>query len=355
VITITTFTPTGSEQVKTLFGQQVQHCYLPLDSIVATTLFLKRLQPKAMVFMETELWPNLIAQCHQQNIKLMLINARLSEKSMRSYRKISWLITPTIAKFDRILAQSQVNQDNYLALGANNEHCQLVGNLKFDISVNADVEAKRVELSSFLPKERKVWLVASTHPGDEKIALAAFEIIKQHDHSILLVIVPRHPERFQQVGQLCEQYGNKLIKRSGKTPVLSDTNVWLLDSLGELLAAYSLADVVTMGGSFSPIGGHNPLEPALFSKPVIVGPNMSNFSEVKTQLDHQQAIVQLHGDNDFSAQLSAKVIHCLTDKAYSAALGENAFEVVKENQGASLKSVMQLKALLPPHFNNSSD
>ena len=152
-ITVTTFTPTGSAQVSKLFGKQVQHCYLPLDNIISTQLFLQRLKPQAMVFMETELWPNLIAQCQAKNIKLLLVNGRLSDKSMGSYQKLNWLITPAIQRFDSILTQSQVNQDNYLAMGASSDRCQLSGNLKFDISLNADVCSQTNRASK--PNNRK--------------------------------------------------------------------------------------------------------------------------------------------------------------------------------------------------------
>ena len=346
VITVTTFTPTGSAQVTKLFDKQVQHCYLPLDNIISTQLFLQRLKPQAMVFMETELWPNLIAQCQAKNIKLMLVNGRLSDSSMRSYKKLSWLITPAIQRFDSILTQSQVNQDNYLAMGASTDRCQLSGNLKFDISLNADVAAKQTELANLITENRNIWLIASTHPGDESLALKAFELVKQQDSSALLIIVPRHPERFEQVAKLAEEAGNKVLKRSQKQAVTLNTNVWIIDTLGELLAACALADVVTMGGSFNEIGGHNPLEPALFHKPVIVGPNMSNFKEILAQLISAQAIVQIAENNAMPQTLATQVLRLLSDSTASQLLGKNAYQVVQENQGATQRSLTALRQLI---------
>jgi 3-deoxy-D-manno-octulosonic-acid transferase len=346
VITVTTFTPTGSAQVTKLFDKQVQHCYLPLDNIISTQLFLQRLKPQAMVFMETELWPNLIAQCQAKNIKLMLVNGRLSDSSMRSYKKLSWLITPAIQRFDSILTQSQVNQDNYLAMGASTDRCQLSGNLKFDISLNADVAAKQTELANLITENRNIWLIASTHPGDESLALKAFELVKQQDSSALLIIVPRHPERFDQVAKLAEEAGNKVLKRSQKQAVTLNTNVWIIDTLGELLAACALADVVTMGGSFNEIGGHNPLEPALFHKPVIVGPNMSNFKEILAQLISAQAIVQIAENNAMPQTLATQVLRLLSDSTASQLLGKNAYQVVQENQGATQRSLTALRQLI---------
>ena len=345
-ITVTTFTPTGSAQVSKLFGKQVQHCYLPLDNIISTQLFLQRLKPQAMVFMETELWPNLIAQCQAKNIKLLLVNGRLSDKSMGSYQKLNWLITPAIQRFDSILTQSQVNQDNYLAMGASSDRCQLSGNLKFDISLNADVAAKQTELANLITEKRNIWLIASTHPGDEALTLKAFELVKQQDNSALLIIVPRHPERFEQVAKLAEDAGNKVLKRSKKQAVTLSTNVWIIDTLGELLAACALADVVTMGGSFNEIGGHNPLEPALFQKPVIVGPNMSNFKEILLQLISAQAIVQIAENDTMPQTLATEVLRLLSDNTAAQLLGKNAYQVVQANQGATQRSLTALQNLL---------
>jgi 3-deoxy-D-manno-octulosonic-acid transferase len=345
-ITVTTFTPTGSAQVLKLFGDQVQHCYLPLDNIFSTWLFLKRLKPKAMIFMETELWPNLIAQCENSPIKLLLINARLSDKSMRSYQKIAWLITPTIRCFDKILTQSQVNQSNYLAMGASTKMCKLSGNLKFDISLNNDVIAKQRELKSLLTDNRKIWLIASTHPGDETLALAAFEQVKRQDSNVLLIIVPRHPERFEQVTKLAQDAGYNVLRRSQNQQITLNTHVWVMDTLGELLAACSLANVVTMGGSFSEIGGHNPLEPALFQKPVIAGPNMSNFKEILAQLITAKGIIQLPATSNMPKNLAQEVLSLLTDESSAQTLGRNSYTVVMANQGATTQSLTALRALL---------
>lgn len=345
-ITVTTFTPTGSAQVKKLFGDKVQHCYLPLDNIISTQLFLQRLQPKAIVFMETELWPNLIAQCQNKHIKLLLVNARLSDKSMRSYQKLSWLITPTIQQFNKILTQSQANQDNYLTMGAATKSCELSGNLKFDIALSDDLLTKQKELKDLITEKRNIWLIASTHSGDEALALAAFSKIKQQDSTALLIIVPRHPERFEQVTKLAEDAGNNVLKRSKNQPVTRNMNVWIIDTLGELLAACALADVVTIGGSFNEIGGHNPLEPALFQKPIIAGPNMSNFKEILTQLISAKGIVQIAKNTDMPQILAAEVLRLLSDENAAKYLGKNAYQVIQENQGATTHSLVALQELI---------
>ena len=349
-ITITTFTPTGSEQVKKLFGERVQHGFLPLDVLPCTQLFLSRLQPKLVIFMETELWPNLIAQCVSNKIKLLLINGRLSKNSMKSYQKISPLITPTLNSFEKILCQSHENYENFLLLGAESNRCEISGNLKFDLSVNQATFDKASQLERLLPADRTVWLVASTHEGDEKLALNAFKEIKKQFPTLLLVLVPRHPERFKQVSNLCQNQHYTLAKRSEETQVVAH-DIWLLDTLGELMAALSLADIVTMGGSFSQIGGHNPLEPALFKKAIIVGSNMSNFAEIMQQLQRHDAIVQLPApettdDSEQSRSLARAVIALLKNQQQVNLLGENAHQVVMANQGASARTLAEVKALI---------
>ena len=347
-ITLTTFTPTGSAQVTKQFSSRVQHCYLPLDIFPCTQLFLTKLKPKLMIFMETELWPNLISQCSQKQIKLLLINGRLSANSMKSYKKVSSLITPTLNSFDKILCQSQDNQKNFLQLGANQDHCLVSGNLKFDISINSTILDKKAQLTTLLPQQRQLWLVASTHPGDEEIALAAFKQIKAVFPTLLLVLVPRHPERFNMVEKLCLNHEFTLVKRSDNT-LVETQDIWLLDTLGELMAAYSLADIVTMGGSFSHIGGHNPLEPALFKKSIIVGSDMSNFTEVLQQLKQLQGIVQLpksQSNTEQSSQLANMVISLLQDTAKAELLGKQAHQVVMNNQGASDRTLLQVQELM---------
>lgn len=344
-ITFTTFTPTGSEQVTKLFGDRVQHCYLPLDIWPCTWLFLHTLKPKMLVFMETELWPNLTAQANKRAIKLFLINGRLSEKSYPKYRKLTALITPCLQAFDHILCQSQENQERFINLGANQLNCTVSGNLKYDISLTDAIKQKQIELKKYLPENRPIWLVASTHQGDEDIVLKSLSELLEAQPTLLLILVPRHPERFATIAELASQHFS-LTKRSEKKSVSEQDNIWLLDSLGELMAAFSLADIITMGGSFSQIGGHNPLEPALLKKPIITGPDMSNFTEVQNQLLSAHAIIQLNKDNDLSQQLSNQVTKLLNSPEQQAQLGQNAYDIVQLNQGASDKTLDVLQKLL---------
>jgi 3-deoxy-D-manno-octulosonic-acid transferase len=343
-ITITTFTPTGSAQVEKLFGDSVQHYYLPLDIFCCTWLFLKTLKPKAMVFMETELWPNLIKQAKSHQVKLLLINGRLSEKSMKGYQKLAWLITPTLNNFNKILSQSQDNKQNFLTLGAEAIRCDVSGNIKFDISLTPKIVKQSEALRTFVEGERLLWVMASTHEGDEALALKAFNQLKILFPNLLLVIVPRHPERFDTVASLCSVQGYSIARRSDAVEVTASDAIWLIDSLGELMAIYGLASAVTIGGSFSHIGGHNPLEPALFKKAIIVGPNMSNFTKIQQQLLEEEGVLQL--ENIQSITLVTAVEKILKDEMLQKQLGEQANRVVLANQGASERSLHQLHKLL---------
>lgn len=344
-VTFTTFTPTGSEQVIKLFGDRVQHCYLPLDIVFATELFLQKLQPSLMIFMETELWPNLVAQANKRNIKLLLINGRISNRSIKSYKKLTWLFAPCLQKFNAILSQSTDNQNNLLAIGAQVEQCRVSGNLKYDMLVSNEVQNKQTELNNLLAKNKTYWVFASTHQGDEQLALDAFARLKQQYPNLLLVLVPRHPERFNNVTELAQAQGFITQTRSSLQAVNDNCQVWVLDSLGELMALYGLADIVTIGGSFSAIGGHNPLEPAWFKKPIIVGPNMANFTDIMQQMLNHQALIQLPESQNISAALSDAVTKLLNNSSLAARYGEQAHQVVKLNQGAVDKTLLEIALL----------
>ncbi|MDO6425418.1 lipid IV(A) 3-deoxy-D-manno-octulosonic acid transferase [Thalassotalea sp. 1_MG-2023] len=350
-ITLTTFTPTGSAQVSKIFGEKVQHCYFPLDLWPCSTLFLHKLKPAALILMETELWPNTIAQCARQSVPLLLINARLSNSSMNGYRKLSWLIKPSLQHFEQILTQSTDNKENFISLGSNADNTKVSGNLKYDISITEETSAKTNELKHHIENKRPIWLVASTHPGDEDIILAAFAMIKKAIPNLLLVLVPRHPERFSMVKQRCLEHHWQVVSRSEKLSVTEDHDIWLIDTLGELLSCCALADIVTMGGSFSNIGGHNPLEPALFEKPIIVGHDMANFKEVTQQLHNASGICQLEYSVNssleiISQQLAEKTLSLLNNAEQCQQMGKAALSVVKQNQGASFKTQQAILNLL---------
>ncbi len=341
-ITLTTFTPTGSAQVKKMFAERVQHCYLPLDISFCVHLFFKFLKPQAVVLMETELWPTLIQRCYKSNIKLLLINGRLSANSLKSYKKVSWLITPALTKFSAILCQSADNAEHFISMGAPAEIVSNSGNLKYDIAITAAMTDKIAELNAFITSARRIIVVGSSHEGEEQLLLAAYQQLKVQFPDLLMVLVPRHPERFSTVGQLCQAQGLTTVMRSSKAEVAAHTDVWVIDTLGELFACYGLSEICVVAGSFSDVGGHNPLEAALFAKPIIVGTNMANFKDVKQKLLAAKAMIQLASNNDITVELSK----LLNGPDTCHTLGENALSVVLDNQGATAKSVATLAKLL---------
>lgn len=342
-ITFTCFTPTGSAQIQKLFGDSVQHCYLPLDNWLSTRAFLNAVNPRLFVFMETEIWPSLLHQCSKRNINTMIVNGRLSKKSLPKYKKLNKLITPCLNLMSDIYCQSKENQENFQSLAVASEKCSNVGNLKFDIKINEQIVQKQQELGPLIDQNRALVLLASSHEGDESRFIEHYTRLKKDFPNLLYGIVPRHPERFEAVAELCQNKGLQVVKRSAGVVIQPSDDVWLVDTLGELLAVSSFADFVVMGGSFSNIGGHNPLEPALFQKPVIVGPDMNNFTEIMEQLEQAQAVLKTAGE---VSALGDAMHNLLSDKQQVTTLGENAYSVVQNNQGATEKTRQRMLELL---------
>ncbi|TLU64676.1 3-deoxy-D-manno-octulosonic acid transferase [Thalassotalea litorea] len=351
-LTVTTFTPTGSAQVTKQFGDRVQHCYIPLDNMISVNLFLSTLKPKLLILMETELWPQLIHSTFKRNIPLLLINARLSQKSLASYQKLRWLISPALNKFHRILAQSEENRDRFISLGAAPERVSHSGNLKYDIRLTEALETKVEALRQLPIANHRVVVAGSTHQGEEALIIKAFINVKELYPDLLLVLVPRHPERFDKVQDLCQQHGLAVARRSANDAIGEQTDVWLVDTLGELLAFYGIADICIVAGSFFEVGGHNPLEPALFAKPIIVGPNMANFNDVCEQLLRAEGMVQLKGvqhaphQQQLHQHLQHELQHLLGARDEAKALGQNAAALLAKNQGAAQRTQTEIEQLL---------
>ena len=284
-ITVTCMTPTGSERIRALFGDQVQHCYLPYDLPWAAARFLDRLQPKLAVIMETELWPNHIHQCARRGIPTVLANARLSEKSARGYARFKGLTRPMLAEMSWIAAQTEAEAERFRQLGACPECVSVTGSIKFDLTIDPELKVRAQALrASWGATNRPVWIAASTHAGEDEIVLAAHRRLLAEQPDSLLILVPRHPERFEAVHVLCQREGFATVRRSSGAAVGEGTQVLLGDSMGELLFLYALADVAFVGGSLVPAGGHNLLEPAALGIPILTGPHVFNFLEVAAQL-----------------------------------------------------------------------
>lgn len=330
-ITVTCMTPTGSERIKAMFGDTVHHCYLPYDLPWAVSRFLQKLQPKLAVVMETELWPNHIHQCARRGIPVALANARLSERSARGYARFARLTAPMLSELGLIAAQTEAEAERFRQLGAREAAVQVTGSIKFDLSIDPTLsrqaEALRQEWSATI---RPVWIGASTHTGEDEILLAAHRQLLVAYPDALLILVPRHPERFGSVFELCRKQGFTTVRRSLGEPPLAGTQVLLGDTMGELLFLFALADVAFVGGSLVPTGGHNLLEPAALGKPVLTGPHLFNFLDIAAQLRDAGALKEVGSAPELAAGIEA----FWTDPTSTEQARSAGYRVLKNNQGA---------------------
>jgi len=330
-ITVTCMTPTGSERIQAMFGASVQHCYLPYDLPWAAARFLDRVQPRLAVVMETELWPNHIHQCAKRGIPVALANARLSERSARGYARFRKLTTPMLAELSLIAVQTQAEAQRFLELGARPDCVEVTGSIKFDLKIDAELLQRAVELRrQWQAEQRPAWIAASTHAGEDEIILAAHRQLLSKSPDVLLLLVPRHPERFDSVYELCINQGLTTRRRSTGESVQAGDQVLLGDTMGELLFLYALADIAFVGGSLVANGGHNLLEPAALGKPVLSGPHLFNFLEIAAQLREAGAL----GEVDNQAQLADKVAQLLSEPGEVQRMSQAGLAVLKANQGA---------------------
>ncbi|MEZ5530381.1 MAG: lipid IV(A) 3-deoxy-D-manno-octulosonic acid transferase [Porticoccaceae bacterium] len=332
LLAVTTMTPTGSARVRAVFGDSVYHVYAPYDLPCALGRFLKRVRPQLLVIMETELWPNLIHSCHSRGVPIVLANARLSEKSAGGYRKFSVLTGPMLKVIDAIAAQHRDDGERFLSLGLPEPRLTVTGNIKFDLDIDTSLSQQAADLKAQWQGEsgRPIWLVASTHRGEDEIILDAFALLLEKFPSLLLVLVPRHPERFNEVAQLCESRGNTLVRRSsGAIPGRGD-QVLLGDTMGELLLFFGACDIAFVGGSLVPVGGHNLIEPAAWQVPVLSGPHLFNFAEAsRLLLDAGGMAVCVDASG-----IAEKVGELLATPQAATQMGEAAKSVAESNRGA---------------------
>ena len=328
-ITITCMTPTGSEQIRKLFGGQVGHAYLPYDLPWLQRRLLRKLKPRVGIIMETELWPNLVAECERAQVPLVLANARLSERSARGYQRVSWLVKPMFAALDWVAVQSQAEALRFSSLGVDKSAMMVTGSIKFDFRPSAALLAQAHALRKSWG-ERPVWIAASTHAGEDEQVLRAHQVLLQTLPDALLILVPRHPERFDSVARQVSDAGLLQVRRSqGGSPAPTD-QVLLGDTMGELVMLYACADVAFVGGSLVPSGGHNYLEPAALGLPVLSGPHRFNFTEISDLLQGAGAL-QLVND---SQGISEALLTLLQDSKARKQAGDAGLAVVAANQGA---------------------
>jgi 3-deoxy-D-manno-octulosonic-acid transferase len=342
-ITVTCMTPTGSERIQALFGSRIQHCYLPYDLPWACAIFLARLQPKLAVIIETELWPNHIHACHQRGVPVVLANARLSERSARGYARFQKLTAPMLAELSLIAAQTEVEAARFRQLGARDKCIEVTGSIKFDLSVDAELPRRAAELrGQWGATARPVWIAASTHAGEDEVMLQAHRQLLDEHADALLILVPRHPERFAQVFELCRGEGFTTVRRSTGEAVGAEVQVLLGDTLGELLFLYALADLALVGGSLIPNGGHNLLEPAALGKPLLSGPHLFNFLDIAAQLRDAGDLLEVQD----AAQLHAALRMLFADPDEARKRAQAGLGVMRANQGALARLLAGLECLL---------
>ena len=327
---ITTVTPTGSDRVLRLFGDRVFHVYLPYDLTTAVKRFLDRVRPRLAVIMETEIWPNLFMTCAERDISIVIANARLSEKSLRGYWPIQPLARRAIRCASFVAAQSASDYERLSRLGADASRLATVGNLKFDLAVPAGVRERGAAFRVTAGGARPVWIAASTHEGEEMIVLKAHAEVLRRFPDALLLLAPRHPERFKPVATACRAFGFHTATRSEDGGADPACQCFVVDSMGELIEFYAAADVAFVGGSLVPVGGHNLLEPAALARPVVVGPQTFNFAEVTEDLIAAGAVLRI-GEGD---ELGPAVVRLLARDVERRSMGEAARAVMERERGA---------------------
>ncbi|MCS5592889.1 MAG: 3-deoxy-D-manno-octulosonic acid transferase, partial [Gammaproteobacteria bacterium] len=338
-VLVTTVTATGSQSIMDTYQSRILHYYFPIDLPIIVKRYFKKINPSVCIFLEKEIWPNLIHVLNKNKIPTLLVSARLSQRSLGKYQKFTpRLAQQTLNKFNVIAAQDQDSANRFIELGADADKVVMVGNIKFDQKPSAD-KALTKKLKTLIGK-RKVLVFASTHKGEEQAIIDAY--LKQKDAiNALLVIIPRHPERFNEVYKLAKKRQLNIVKRSSNKSC-KDCDVLLGDSMGEMMSYFEVADIVFMGGSLSSTGGHNMLEPAALSKPILFGPNVFNFSEISSDLLEQQGSIQVQDSDELFKEISI----LLEDGQKAKTLSKNAYQYFKSKQGATDTLVKQTKVLL---------
>jgi 3-deoxy-D-manno-octulosonic-acid transferase len=342
-LVLTTVTPTGRTRAEALFGSRVDVRYVPIDLPGSVRRFFQRVQPQLAIILETEIWPNLYHRCGRLGVPLVLASARISPRSVTSYRRLVGLFRETLSHGIFIAAQSAEDAERFVSIGANPARTHVVGNIKFDFGYPPDMESRGHELRSLLGVHRPVWVAGSTHVQEEEFLLDAHALIRQRFSNALLVLVPRHPPRFGDVAGLLRLRSVPFVSRTSKGIVTPESQVYLLDTLGELPAFYAAGDVAFVGGSLVPIGGHNLLEPAALSLPIVAGPHNFNSADIARMLVERGAVRIVHD----APQLAAVVGELMADPTTRTVMGASGRKAVDDNRGAVARLMQFLEPLLP--------
>jgi 3-deoxy-D-manno-octulosonic-acid transferase len=341
-IVITTTTITGSEAVENHYKSRVIHCFFPFDVPFIVSLFLKKIKPLACILLETEIWPNLITKLKHQNIPIMLVNARLSDRSFKKYNKFSpKLVNSTLNSLSIICSQNESSLKRFISLGASKKNITITGSLKFDSN-----EPKNLETIQVLKKitgDRKIVAFASTREGEELQIIKNYLAFKNKFNALLLII-PRHPERFNEVFNMAIENGLNVKRRSLVDHCEKDTDILIGDSMGEMMSYFSICDIAFIGGSLSNNGGQNMLEAASLSKPIIFGPSVFNFEEISKKLLDDGSAIQVSS----AEELMKTICELLLDNEKRKLIGQSAKTTFENNRGA----VARVFEAIAPHIEN---
>jgi len=325
---VTTFTPTGAAQLRQHYPDLEQQ-FLPYDLPWAVRAFIRQIRPKLGIIMETELWPNLLYSCQRAGVPLVLANARLSTRSFRAYQRYNFgLLAPTLGALSHIAAQTDVDAAHFRDLGMDPQRISVTGNIKFDSELPHSLHEQAAALRRQWGN-RLIWVAASTHEDEEELILSVFQRLLVDYPDLLLILVPRHPERFKRVAQLCHN-SNPTVCRSEGKDCDAETAIYLADTMGELPLLYASADVAFVGGSLVAIGGHNMLEPAALGVPCVFGQHVFNFALISEQLQRHKAALQVSNVDE----LYQVLLEYLADPNLRHQMGENAKQFVTQNRGA---------------------
>lgn len=345
-ILLTNMTPTGAEQVRQFFGEQVEQRFCPWDLPLALRAFLRRTRPALCIIVETELWPNLVDQCARAGVPVLLANARLSTRSARGYDRFAALTRPMLSQLSLVAAQGEADGERFAALGMPRERIEVTGSIKFDLQPDAEKISAGRALRRQLGAGRPVLIGASTHGGEDEILLQSWQALRSSHPDLVLILVPRHPERFESVARLCAEYSSNLVRRSSGQSPGSETDILLGDTMGELMLFYAAADIAVVGGSFSGTGGHNPLEPAALGVPVVMGPDCFNFQQITAALTEAGGLRRVEN----GAALQRTLAELLADGEARQRMGRSAEAFVAANRGALDRLEQAMVRLLAEEF-----
>jgi 3-deoxy-D-manno-octulosonic-acid transferase len=339
---VTTVTPTGAARVAAIFGDEVHHAYIPFEMPQAVDNFFVSVKPELALVVETEIWPNLYRGCGIRDIPLVLVSARISPKSVKSYRRLLPLFRETLSHGIIIAAQSEADAERFLSLGASQERTRVTGNIKFDIELPADLAARGQRIRRELFPDRPVWIAASTHEGEEAVVLEAQKLLLERLPGLLLILVPRHPQRFAAVRDLIDKHEMSVVARTDGRHAEASTTVFLGDTMGELTLFYAASDVAFVGGSLVPIGGHNLLEPAALGLPLASGPHVFNAQEIANMFIETGACALA----DDAEQLAGAVGELLSARDKAKERGELGRQILEQNRGALQRLLAMIEPLL---------